>query len=166
MMAVIAAAQYALLRILERRAERAAERPRVWLSVVGVHAVIMTTYIWHLTALALVVLLGYATGIGFAAEPLTWQWWMTRPIWVIVLVAALALLVAAFGRFERRVRTAPPPSSWALAVGIVATVVGISFAATQGLVDDQGSLAWWTVALFALGIIALGAWPRMGREAD
>jgi FtsH-binding integral membrane protein len=156
---LLALLQYAVVRLAEPPARRFMQRERPWTLVVGFHAIMMTVYIWHLPTLAIVVLIGYGTGFGFDIEPLTVAWWLTRPIWIAVLLAALAGIVAVFGRFEPRVRTAPSPNAAVLAFGVIASLTAISVGVVLGFVPEEGLMRWWVVLLFAAGVIALGAYP-------
>jgi len=158
-LAVLALLQYAVIRLAEPGAQRFMQRERPWTAVVGFHAIMMTVYIWHLPTLAIVVLIGYGLGVGFNVEPLIVAWWLTRPIWIAVLLTALAGIVAVFGRFEPRVRTAPSPRAAVLAFGVVASLTAISVGVVLGFVPEEGLMRWWVVLLFAAGVIALGAYP-------
>ncbi|MFV9673718.1 MAG: hypothetical protein ACNYZH_10875, partial [Acidimicrobiia bacterium] len=120
-------------------------------------------YVWHLPTLAIIVLIGYGLGIGFALEPLTVGWWLTRPIWIAVLLTALAGVVWVFGRFEPRVRTAPGPNVAVLTFGVIASLTAISVGVVLGFVPEEGLMRWWVVVLFAAGVIALGAYPGRSR---
>ncbi len=75
-----------------------------WIVTIYVNSVIMTLYLWHMTAYLLAILLLWPSGFGRETES-TWRWWAERPLWVLVPGLFLAILVAAFGRFER-----PAPS--------------------------------------------------------
>ncbi len=75
-----------------------------WIVTIYVNSVIMTLYLWHMTAYLLAILLLWPSGFGRETES-TWRWWAERPLWVLVPGVFLAILVAAFGRFER-----PAPS--------------------------------------------------------
>lgn len=60
----------------------------------------MTLYLWHLTAMFVVlgvVLLGLGTPL-----PASWSadWWASRPLWFGAAALVLCALVRAFGRFE------------------------------------------------------------------
>ncbi len=158
-LAVLALLQYAVIRLAEPAARRWMHRERPWTAVVGFHVVMMTVYVWHLPTLAIVVLAGYGIGFGFSLEPLTDGWWLTRPIWIVVLTVALIAVVAVFGRYERRVRTGPPPPIPVLAFGVIATMVAISAGVVLGFVPEEGLLRWWVAILFAAGVVALGAYP-------
>jgi hypothetical protein len=64
---------------------------------------IMTLFLWHMTAYLLAVLALWPLGLGQQHDS-TVGWWFERPIWIAVPAAILALLVAVFGRFERPLR--------------------------------------------------------------
>jgi hypothetical protein len=61
---------------------------------------IMTIFLWHLTAVMVCVLvlvpLGFPQPNGGSA-----LWWAWRPVWLIALSLVLAGFVAVFARFER-----------------------------------------------------------------
>ncbi|MFQ5948057.1 MAG: acyltransferase family protein [Acidimicrobiia bacterium] len=71
-----------------------------WKAVVGVNTIIMTLFLWHLTALLVVILVLHPLGVGHPVEP-TASWWLQRPIWVLAPAVALVPLVVLFARFER-----------------------------------------------------------------
>ena len=54
----------------------------------------MTIYLWHLSAMSLVAAAGLFTfdGAAFKIEPGTTAWWLTRPIWLGVLLIVIMLL--------------------------------------------------------------------------
>ncbi len=158
-LALLSLMQYAIVRLIEPAAQRFMARRRPWIAVVGFHAVMMTVYVWHLPTLAIIVLIGYGAGVGFTIEPLTVAWWLTRPIWIAVLLTALVGVVGIFGRFEPRVRTTPIPNVAVIAFGVIASLVSISVGVVLGFVPEEGLMRRWVVALFAAGVIALGAYP-------
>lgn len=84
---------------------RALARPRAWKAVVVVAPFAMTAFLWHLTALMLVLLAMRELGI---VQPViaSWGWWLTRPALFVVLAVPTALFVAVFVRFDRGPRTA------------------------------------------------------------
>ena len=162
----LTAVQYFAIRAVEPVANRFLRRTRPWTVVVSVQAIIMTLYLWHLTALALVVLAGYGLGVGFGIEPLSAAWWWTRPVWLVVLAAATWPLLWVFGRFEHRVRpVVDPPAPWLTAIGVVATIVGIAFLVVRGVVDAGGHVRWELVALVAAGVVLVGGFPAREPEA-
>jgi fucose 4-O-acetylase-like acetyltransferase len=113
------------------------QRRKVWSAVIGLNSVIMTAFLWHFTALIAVVLTIYPLGWP-QPDPGSWQWWALRPAWILILLAFLIPLVAAFGAFERR-RTggsgpAPPSEvgdpthgggTWFKPAGKACAVIGV-----------------------------------------
>ena len=76
------------------------QRTRNWSAVIAANGVIMTTFLWHLTALLVTIVV--LDRLGLAPEPDTnAAWWLTRPIWILVPLALTGALVAVFRRFER-----------------------------------------------------------------
>jgi fucose 4-O-acetylase-like acetyltransferase len=64
----------------QERVRSVAHRARAWHIVVAVSGVIMTLYLWHLTAMTLVasVFLFAFDGAAFRIEPGTTKWWLGR----------------------------------------------------------------------------------------
>ncbi len=91
--------------LLRERAGRWLRRDRPWKAVIVVNGVIMTLFLWHMTAFLLSILLLWPLGLGHADAPSV-AWWAERPIWVVVSGAILLGLIAVFGRFERSRRAA------------------------------------------------------------
>jgi phosphoglycerol transferase MdoB-like AlkP superfamily enzyme len=84
-------------------------RARVWAAVVALNSVIMTLFLWHMTAYLIAVLFLWPLGLGRQGDT-TASWWTERALWEIVPAIILIGLVAVFGRFERpraRTRSAP-----------------------------------------------------------
>ena len=61
----------------------------------------MTVYLWHLTAMVIVVGLDLAVLHEHLPEPWGVDWWASRPAWFGAYGLVLVVLVRAFGRFER-----------------------------------------------------------------
>ncbi|HHC07848.1 MAG TPA: acyltransferase [Actinobacteria bacterium] len=158
----LTAVQYLLVRLVEPSLVGILRRRGPWTVVVAVQSVIMTLYLWHLPALALVVLVGHLAGVGFDARPLSATWWWTRPVWLTILAGVTAVLVWIYGRWEHRVRPVDRlPSPWSLAVGVTATIVGIAYLVVRGIVDAGGDVRWELVALATVGVVFLGAYPAL-----
>jgi hypothetical protein len=87
--------------LLRDRLTRWLHRERPWKATILVNSVIMTLFLWHMTAFLLAVLVLWPLGFGQQGDT-TAGWWLERPLWVVVSAAFLAALVAIFGRFERR----------------------------------------------------------------
>ncbi|MCX4388273.1 acyltransferase [Micromonospora peucetia] len=95
-------AQFGLILLLRGPAECWLRRPRPWQAVIAVNMVVLTVFLWHLTAAILLVGALDAAGklptppVGSAA----WLAW--RVPWVLMLTVVLAALVAVFGPVEAR----------------------------------------------------------------
>jgi hypothetical protein len=76
-------------------------RRRVWKVVVAVNSVIMTIFLWHMTALLLAVALFEWVGLPLYPQA-TDGWWVQRPLWLLVPGAFLAALIALFAPVEQR----------------------------------------------------------------
>ena len=85
---------------LRNTVNRWLERTRAWASVVYVNSIIMTLFLWHLTALVIVILLLYPLGFGQSVDA-TARWWGERLLWLTAPALVLVGLVWIFGRFER-----------------------------------------------------------------
>jgi hypothetical protein len=85
------------------------ERPGPWKVTIFLNSVIMTLFLWHMTAFLLAILSMWWLGLGHERDS-SLRWWLERPLWIAVPAVFLALLVQVFGRFERprRVSMAAP----------------------------------------------------------
>lgn len=132
--------QAGLVLVFEPLIQRAAERLRVWMFVVGISALIMTLYLWHLTAMVIVIGGSLAfDGFGLGLEPLTGAWWWSRLIWYVVCGAVTVALMLIFGRFERPsrdMRLAPP--WWRPVVAVALVCAGLGLLAAIGIADADG----------------------------
>ncbi len=90
----------ALAMLARPRVARWLERSRPWREVVLVNTIVMTLFLWHMTAYLLAVLVLWPLGLGRETDS-TFRWWVERPIWIGVSATFLVGLVAIFGRFER-----------------------------------------------------------------
>ena len=124
-------------------------RPRVWTAVVALNGVIMTVFLWHLTALLLAVFVLLPR--GWFPQPAVGSglWWATRPLWFAVLLVVLGGLVAVFGRLERPAPVAYRPTASRTPValqasavaGVVLVAAGVLGLALVGLSDLAGRTA-------------------------
>jgi len=92
--------QVGLVMLARERLSAWLARPRVWAVVVAASSMVMTVYLWHVTAMLTVVGLLYGTGAPLPA-PVGAVWWLTRPLWLLLLGIVLLPLVLLFARFER-----------------------------------------------------------------
>ena len=143
-----------------------ASRRRNWKPIVAISGFMMTIYVWHLTALSLIIAVGVFTfdGVLLSLEPGTTWWWLTRPVWYLVLTGATLLLVMAFGMFERSIRISetdrPMPY---VAVALVLCVVALSGTAFVYLVNKDSTINWWIPATTVIAASMVGAVPVVRR---
>ncbi|HWC13402.1 MAG TPA: acyltransferase [Actinomycetota bacterium] len=148
--------------LLRPAASRWLQRPRNWTAVIAANSMIMTVFLWHLTALLVAVLVLYPLGFP---QPVggTGAWWAWRPLWLVALSTILAGFVVAFGRFERPSaagvtdrRVAMP--RFAVAGGVVALVAGLAGFAQFGFAfGPAGSLtALPTQPFFNAALVVAG----------
>ncbi|WP_091556323.1 acyltransferase family protein [Micromonospora pattaloongensis] len=106
----LAAAQTGLVLSLRDPVERwLRRRTRPWRMVVAVNSVVLTIFLWHMTAVLLVV--GALAAVHALPTPPvnSTAWLLWRVPWLLILSVALAVLVAVFGRFELRGGRGPAP---------------------------------------------------------
>jgi hypothetical protein len=97
-----AATQLGLIMATYHRAQAWLRRPGPWQVVVGFNSVLLTMYLWHMSAVLLVA--GALSGAGVLPTPRvdTTLWWLWRIPWLLMLSLVLAVLVAIFSRVEMR----------------------------------------------------------------
>jgi hypothetical protein len=153
--------QSGLVLMLEGPLHRLMRRGLAWTVVVGISARIMTLYLWHLTAMVVVIGISLlAGGFGLGIEPLTGLWWLTRPVWFMVLGVMTLMLVTVFGRFESpRDDPRPAPAGWRPVFAVLAICAGLGLLAGIGIADDDG-LNGLVLTLPILGVF-LGGIARL-----
>jgi len=163
----LAAVQMGLILLLSPWARRYLAGVEPWARTILANGTIMTMYLWHLTAMVFVVFAGAKMGVGFRLEPLTVGWWLTRVVWLAVLVLVLTIFVALFGRFERP-RTAPTPARgrWSGTIaftGAMTAGIGLAGLAVQGFYTpgDHWGVPLGTLGALVLGALAVGIRPRI-----
>lgn len=149
----VAAAQVGLILLLRPAAERWLRRTGPWTAVVAVNAVVLTIFLWHISAAAL--LAGALGGLRLLPTPPigSTAWWLWRIPWLIMLTAVLVVLVVVFGRFEARTgrdKGRRPP-------GVVMTAL------TRPGIRTALTAAGYAAVVFALLINSLV--PRQAPEA-
>jgi hypothetical protein len=156
--------QAGLALMAEKPLQRLMQRKGAWTFVVGVSARIMTLYLWHLTAMVIVIGLSLAAGgFGLGAEPLGGVWWLTRPVWFLVLGVVTIGLVAVFGRFETPVSDLrPAPPWWRPVVAVLGICAGLGLLAAIGIADDDG-LNGLVLSLPIIGVVLGGVSRIPGR---
>jgi fucose 4-O-acetylase-like acetyltransferase len=143
--------------VFENAANRWLERPRVWLGVVVANSMVMTFYLWNMTAAVLAAVILLPTGIAPQPETLTAAWWWWRLGWIAACALCLVPFLFAFRWAERPGAPPPPaPAGWVgLATslgGIAASSAGMSIVAAAAF-PVRGEV----VAMPALGVACLVA---------
>lgn len=129
---VLGLAQGAVLLAAHDRLARWLERPRVWRATVVANLVVLTSFLWHLTALIAAGAALLALGLP-VVEPGTAAWWLQRPLWLVGAAIILALLVLALSPVERR--RGPDPATGhpvRRSVGSLAAFLGLAGLALAG----------------------------------
>ncbi len=162
----LGATQIGLVLALERAGRRMLESVRLWTWTVLMNGMIMTIFLWHLTAFVLVMTGDYLLlgGWGLAPVPGTTEWWITRPIWIAVYIVALFPMIGIFARHERSfgpVRGGRTVPRLRAVLGVLAICAGLG--ATAGLTiaspDSITGVRWWVVALPLVGAALMGFGP-------
>jgi len=159
--------QTGLVLTLEKAGRRMLSNLRIWTATVLLNGMIMTVYLWHLTAFVLVMTLTWLLldGFGLGSVPGSGQWWITRPVWLAIYIAALLPMIAVFGRYERTFqpirgdgRTVPKAR---VVAGVVLICAGL--AATAGVTiaspDSWSGIRIAVVAAPFIGAALLGFGP-------
>ncbi|MFC1640294.1 acyltransferase family protein, partial [Gemmatimonadota bacterium] len=154
---VLGIAQGGLLLSMEGPLRRWLARGAPWTATVLVNGMIMTVFLWHLTASTLTI--GAATllgGVGLEAEPGSGMWWLLRPIWFCVYMLVLAVFSLVFGRFERGGGKVSGVAAWRSIVGAILVCGGLSLIALNGIGGDGflGLRVWVLVLPFAGAVVA------------
>ncbi len=157
--------QTGLVLALEPSGRRMLENLSVWTATVLMNGMIMTVYLWHLTAFVLVMVGAWLLGgIGLEVFPGTAGWWLARPIWFALYILALLPMIAIFARHERSFgpirggRTVPKVR---VVLGVLMICVGLAMTAAISIASPEGitGVRLWVVALPFLGAALVGFGP-------
>ena len=163
-------AQTGLLLALEKPARRLLQRGALWTATVLINGIIMTVFLWHVTALVTAIGLIFITirwesFYLLSTVPGTSTWWLTRPLWIAALLVVLIPFVYLFNRFERIGQPRPTPASptpaapapappvWQLLPGCALVCLGLSILTLRGIPTQT----WPGINLLALALPFLGA---------
>jgi fucose 4-O-acetylase-like acetyltransferase len=160
---VLAATQIGLVLLIRPAAARWLARIGPWTVVVAVNSVVLTVFVWHMTAAAVAGAIVYPTGL-MAQPPVdsaAWLWW--RVPWLASAAVVLLGLVAVFGRIElRRPELVPMPPGRArtalVGLGVLGVLGGLMGVALAGRdYHGPGGLPLAAVLAYLAGAAALRA---------
>jgi hypothetical protein len=128
--------QVGLAMLLRDPVSKVLARRKPWAGVIALNGLMMTMFLWHMTAAVIIAAAVYPLGFP-GPEAGTPLWWALRPVWVAMLAGTLLVLVAVFGRYERgrpKRKAASAPASQPDTVRLpltrgqqVATVLGLVY---------------------------------------
>jgi hypothetical protein len=146
--------QCGLLLSIESPMRRWLAGPVPWTAVVLINGMIMTVFLWHLTASTLAIggalLIG---GAGLEVAPGSGSWWALRPVWIAVYLLALLPFALGFGPFERSPASPRVYPAWRLAIGAMLMCAGLALLALDGI----AGAGWMGLRLGVLLMLFLGA---------
>ena len=148
--------QFGLLLAVENPMRRTLTNLRLWTATVLINSMIMTVYLWHLTLMIVLIgVLYLAGGLGLGLEPGTLAWWISRPLWMTVLIALLLPLTLLLSPLERISRSTDSSTTSPLrqVSGAMMICLGVALLALFGI--GGGSPAGIDIGAFAL--VAIGA---------
>ena len=158
-------AQAGIALVLQAPARRLLDNMTAWAAVVLVNGMIMTIYLWHLTAFVLVMVAAWLLGgIGLDVAPGSGAWWAARPIWFALYITALLPLLMLFVRYENPPAAKGDPAvlpHWRLIAGLVLMGAGLGATAAISIASPLGvtGVRLWLVALPFIGAALAGFGP-------
>jgi hypothetical protein len=130
----LAVGQAGLVLALESPLRRWLQRPTPWTAAVLLNGMIMTIYLWHSTAMVLIIALAGRLGnVGLGVAPATGEWWATRPIWLAIYALTLAAMMPIVARFERLPAPARHASAYRQLTGAFVMCLGLAMLSYAGL---------------------------------
>jgi len=152
----LGAFQFGLLLAIETPMRRRLKSVRLWAATVLINSMIMTVYLWHITVMVVLIALLYlAGGIGLGVEPGTEAWWLTRPVWIAVLLLLLLPVALPLSVLERRGRSpdAKTPAPARQIGGALMICLGVALLAMYGY--GGGPLP--RLDLISFGLVVIGS---------
>jgi hypothetical protein len=174
----LAATQVGVVLAVQPAANRWLRRRGPWTAAVAGNAVILTVFLWHMTAAAIAAVVLFPTGV-MAQPPIdSAAWLLWRVPWIACCAVFLAVLVTLFAQIELRRPVLRPAERglWrdgATVLGMAAVLAGLLAVAVSGA-DYHGltGLPWGAVISYLSGAAVLRAvrtglfgrynawWPR------
>ena len=152
----LAVAQACILRALRPLLSRLMNTHAARAVVFLVGTRLMTIYLWHLPLI--IALSGIALLIPDASPaPSSPAWWASRPVFFVIVFAALFALSFLVGRWEAPREVGVTPPGYISAIAALLTFIP-AFAVTEWFLDFP--LAVLGSICFSIAILLLGRWPR------
>ena len=159
----LAATQVGVVLAVQPAANRWLRRRGPWTAVVAGNAVILTVFLWHMTAAAIAAVVLFPTGV-MAQPPIdSSAWLLWRVPWIACCAVFLAVLVTLFAQIELRRPVLRPAERgpWrdgATVLGMAAVLTGLLAVAVSGA-DYHGptGLPWGAVISYLSGAAVLRA---------
>ncbi len=149
--------QIGVILLISDWAQRWLQNPRPWSWVIVMNQMIMSVYLWHMTAMIAVIGLAMMLGgVGLSMEPGTGEWWAFRPLWLVIFAVMLAPFLAIFLRFESGSRAAPSaqPGPWQAVPGAIIACGGLIMMALSGVGADSGiGVNWIAIGMILIGVV-------------
>lgn len=168
--------QIGLALTLEPVMRRLLDKAAFWTATVLINGMIMTVYLWHLTAFVLVMVAAWLMGgLGLNMAPGSGQWWLARPVWFALYIAVTLPLIAVFSPFERMGSSAKDGPlkqvpHWRLILGLLLICLGLTLTAAISIASPEGvtGLRIWVVALpfMGAGLVGFGPAYTLVRRLD
>ena len=147
--------QFGAVLVLRPVIDRWLARRRVWATVVAANGMAMTLYLWHITALVIVTAVVLPAGLLPSPDAGSAAWWAWRPVWIVLLAAALVPLVALFARVESAPIAKSEVTRWRAVVAAGAITAAMGMLALRGFAVNGMPAG---LPLVALGLLGVGAW--------
>lgn len=156
-------AQTGLVLALEGPGRRLLDNVRTWTAVVLLNGMIMSVYLWHLTAFVLVMVAAWMFGgIGLHAAPGSAEWWIARPVWFALHTLLLFPFIILFARYEQGGKAMEGDvSHLRLVLGMLLICTGLAMTAAISIASPEGvtGVRLWVVALPFAGAALVGFGP-------
>jgi len=132
-------AQSGLVLAAEPFVRRFLDDARVWTATVLINGMIMSVYLWHMTAMiAVYALMLYSGTTGLDLVPGSDIWWTTRPLYMLAFALFLFPIVIGVQRFERPIAAAVAISRTRLIAGASIVCVGLAMLSAGGVASGNG----------------------------
>jgi hypothetical protein len=144
--------------------ERWLQRARPWRATIAVNVVIMTLFLWHLSALVAAAAVLIALGLPLSPVGTT-AWWAERVAWIATATAVLVPVVLFFSRVELATpgpRMAEPKHAARAALGVALcarALIGFALSGFAHLTEPSGrSFLWLQLSPLADAVLLAIGW--------